>query len=185
MLLTDPVLQKLNGRPVAECRVLPFPAVENLDVLKAGGLHVGVGGVADAMHPLVLEAVEPALRRCVIPAVSFPAHRADRAVRLEFVLKDKAGVLAAPVGVVHQSVCRALPEPGHGPRSGHDLRRHARLQRPAEDFTVEQIEHDRQVEPAFIRPQVGDIRRPDLVRRRRCEVSGEHGRPCFESVVTL
>ena len=29
----------------------------------------------------------------------------------EPVLKDMAGVLAAPVGVVHQPRCRALPEP--------------------------------------------------------------------------
>jgi hypothetical protein len=67
-------------------------------------------------------------------------------------------VLVAQVGVVHQSGCRALPEPGHGQRIGHDIRRHARLQRPANDFTVDQVEHDRQVEPTFIGLRVGDIR---------------------------
>jgi hypothetical protein len=43
------------------------------------------------MHPLVLEAVEPALGRRVVPAAPFPAHRVDPAVRLELVLKGMAG----------------------------------------------------------------------------------------------
>ena len=58
---------------------------------------------ANAMHRLVLEAVEPALGRRVVPAVPFPAHRADPAVRLELVLKGMAGVWATPVGRVHQA----------------------------------------------------------------------------------
>jgi hypothetical protein len=67
---------------------------------------------ANAMHRLVLEAVEPALGRYVdvqyhlrlsVPAVPFLAHRADPAVRLELVLKGMAGVWATPVGRVHQA----------------------------------------------------------------------------------
>jgi hypothetical protein len=47
--------------------VLPFPVLKNLDVLKAGRLHVGVDGVDGvdgveySMHPLIFEAIEPAL----------------------------------------------------------------------------------------------------------------------------
>jgi len=43
--------------------MLPLAVVEDLDVLEAGGLHVSMSGIANAMHTLVLEAVEPALRR--------------------------------------------------------------------------------------------------------------------------
>lgn len=93
MLLSDPVLQELNWRPVAEGRMLALPVVEDLDVFRAGGLHVGVSGIAYSMHPLVLETVEPALRRRIIPAVSFPAHRAGHAEPLELVLKGMAGIL--------------------------------------------------------------------------------------------
>ncbi len=42
MLLSDPVLQELNRRPVAEGRVLPFPVVEYLDVFKGSCLDLGV-----------------------------------------------------------------------------------------------------------------------------------------------
>ena len=54
----------------------PFPVVEDLDVPKARSLHVGMGGVANIMDPLVLEAVEPAFGRGVVPAVALPVHRA-------------------------------------------------------------------------------------------------------------
>ncbi len=92
--------------------MLLFPVVEDLDVLEAGGLHVGMSGIANPMHLLVFEAVEPALCWRVIPAVPLPAHLAGHAVFLELVLKGVAGVLAAAVGVMQQPRRWALPEPG-------------------------------------------------------------------------
>ena len=96
--------------------MLPLAVIEDLDVLEAGGLHFSMRGITNAMHPLVLEAVEPTLRRRVIPAVPFPAHRAGHPEYLELVLKGMAGILAAPVGVMHQPRRRPLPEPSHGQR---------------------------------------------------------------------
>ena len=151
--------------------MLSLPVVKHLDVLEARCLHVVMRGIANAMHSLVLKAIEPTLRCCVIPAVSFATHRAGHAVRLEFALKGMAGVLATPVGMMHQARCRSFAEPGHGQRIRHDIRRHARFLRPADDFAIEQIENDGQIQPAFVRPQVGDVRRPDLIRCRRREVS--------------
>ena len=55
---------------------------------------------------------------------------------------------------MHQPLCRSLSETGHGQRIGHDICRHARLQRPAVDFVVKQIEHNGKVQPAFVGPQV-------------------------------
>ena len=144
--------------------------VEHLDVLEGRGLHRSRVAEALPVDPLILEAVEPALGRRVIPAVPLAAHRADHAVFLQLVLEGVAGVLAAPVGVMHQPRGRLPAEPGHGQRIGHDVRRHARFQRPADDLAVEQIQHDGQVEPAFIGPQVGDVGRPDLIRCGRGEV---------------
>ena len=74
MLRFDLVLQKLNRRPVAEGRMLPFPVVEDLDVFKGRRLDLGVCGIANTLHSFVLEAVEPAFGRRVVPAVSFPVH---------------------------------------------------------------------------------------------------------------
>lgn len=175
MLLTDPVRDELNLRVISERRLMPLAVVEDLDVdaLEAGGLHFSMTGITNPMHPLVLEAVEPVFRWRVIPAVPLPAHQAGHAERLELVLKDMTGVLAAPVGVMQQLQCRVFAEPGHGQRIRHPVRRHARLQRPANDYAVDQIEHDGQIQPVFIRPEVGDVRCPNLVWRRRREVSGK------------
>jgi hypothetical protein len=54
--------------------MLPFSVVESFDVFKGSRLDLGVCSEANAMHPLILEAVEPALRWRVISAVSLPAH---------------------------------------------------------------------------------------------------------------
>lgn len=44
-------------------------------------------------------------------------------------------------------------KPGHG----QDIAGHARLERPAYDFPIEQIQHNRQIQPAFVGPQIGDV----------------------------
>ena len=48
--------------------------IKDLDVFKGSGLDVGMGFVTNAMHPLVLEAVELTLGRRVIPTVSLSTH---------------------------------------------------------------------------------------------------------------
>ena len=53
MPLADPTLQELNGRVVAGGRRQPFAVAEDLEVLEAGSSHVGMGGVGNAMHPVV------------------------------------------------------------------------------------------------------------------------------------
>jgi hypothetical protein len=78
----------------------PLPVVKHLDVLEGRGRHVLARREAPAMHPLVLEAVEPTLGRRIVPTVSLAAHRAGHALFSELVLKCMAGVLAAPVGMV-------------------------------------------------------------------------------------
>lgn len=152
--------------------MLPFPVTEHRDVFEGGRVHLGASNVANTMHSLVLQTIEPTRRRRAIPAVAFAGHQANHAVGREFVPEGLTGVLACPIGVVHQIWCRLLSEPGHGQTIGQDIRRHARLQRPTRNLAVEQVEDDGAVQPVFIRPQVRDIRRCDRIRRRQREVSG-------------
>ena len=58
MLPAEPSYQKLRWRLVAEGRILPFSVVKDLNVFKGGRFDRGVCGVANAMDPLVFEAVE-------------------------------------------------------------------------------------------------------------------------------
>ena len=55
--------------------MLSFPIVKNLDVFKADVAHFGPGLESSAEDPFVLEAVEPAFGRRIVPAVSLSAHR--------------------------------------------------------------------------------------------------------------
>src|SRR5260370_783025 len=153
--------------------MLPFAIIKDFDIFEAGSLHFGMRSVTHAMKPLVLETVKPALRGGVVPAVAFPAHRAGHAIFLEFLLKRVAGVLTAPIRVMHDAWGRSAAKPGHRQRVRHDVCRHARLERPANHLAVEQVQNDGEVQPAFVGPQVRDVRRPDLVRRCRSEVSVE------------
>ena len=171
MLLTEPAVQKLSWRLVAESGMLLFPVVENLDAIKGGCLDRILLRVANTVNPLVLEAIEPVPRRRVIPTVAIPAQRANHAVFLEFDLKGVAGVSIAPVRVVRQIRFRPPPEPGYRQRASHDVRGHARFERPTDNFPVDQIEHDRHIEPTFVLPQVSIVLCPDPIRCRWREVS--------------
>lgn len=81
MLSADPVLQEFHGRGVAERGMLASPVVERLDVVEQVVLCFGPRTVAGAMHPLILQTVEEALRRRVVPAISLAAHQAPRPSR--------------------------------------------------------------------------------------------------------
>ena len=180
MLLADPVRKELRGRPVSKSGVLSLPVVKHLGVLDARRLHVVMRGVPGAMRSFVLEALDPPSRRSIIPAVPLAVYRAGHAVRLELVLECMAGVLVAPVGVMHQTRSRSFAEPSHGQGIRHNICHHTLLQRPDNDLAIEQIENDSQIQPAFIGPQVGNARRPDLIRCSRGKVSIQHanGMPC-------
>jgi hypothetical protein len=45
--------------------------------------------------------------------------------------------------------------------------------RPPDDLSRSQIEHRRQLEPAFSGGDIGDIRQPNPIRRRRYELLRE------------
>ncbi len=191
MLGLDPALQELDWRLVAERGVATTPIVKHLDVIERIGNGLAARCVTSAMRPLVLQAVEEALGRRIVPAVTFPAHARDHAVLGELLLASVAGVLTAPIRVMDQARPRLPAKPGHGQGIRHDVGRHPQLQRPADDLPIEEVQHHRQVEPAFIGPDIGQVRRPDPVWRCRREVPSQQvrgrptGRECFESVAAL
>ena len=113
MLLLLPFVEELHRRFVAKRRMQALTVIKDLDVFKGNSLDVDMGFITNAMHSLVLEAVEPTLGRRVTPAVVLTTHRADHAVFLEFVRKRMAGILAATVGVMHQSRRWTLPDLHH------------------------------------------------------------------------
>ena len=121
MLSGDPVFQEFCGRGVAERGMATSAVVERLDIVEQIGFRCGPRTVAGAMYPLVLQAVEEALRGRVVPAIALAAHRADHPVLFQPRLKGVARILASPVGVMDQARCRLLAEPGYGQRIDDDV----------------------------------------------------------------
>jgi len=80
MLSADPVFQEFLWRGVAERGMTASAVVERLNVVEQVGHRCGPRTVAGAMHPLILQAVEEALRRRVVPAIPLAAHRAGHPV---------------------------------------------------------------------------------------------------------
>ena len=77
-----------------------------------------------------------------------------------------AGVLAAAIGVMQQGVGLAASPDRHHQRIGHELRGHLGLHRPAHHTPREQIDDGRDIEPAFRRPDIGEVSDPFAVGSR-------------------
>ena len=87
-----------------------------------------------------------------------------------------AGVLAAAIGVMQQRIGLAAPPDRHHQGIGDELRRHRGAHRPADHAPREQIDDGRHIEPAFRRPDIGEVGDPFAVGRGGFEAAVEHVR---------
>ena len=80
-------------------------------------------------------------------------------------------------------------EARHRQRIKDQVGRHPRLDRPADHFAIEQIDHDGQIQPALGRGDVRDVARPHAIRgiRRKLAIQhvGYHRQTVLASVVAL
>ena len=147
--------------------------VVDLQVFKDEGSRSVAAQQGGAQNQLLLERAEEALARRVVPAVSLATHAADDSVRFEDSQVSGSAVLAAAIAVVNQAA-RWTPTPQrHLERREDQLLVDALAHRPADDASRIKVEHYRQIQPAFRRPQVRDVRRPDTVGSARGKVSLE------------
>ena len=150
--------QERYRRGVAKRGMATFPVIERHDVDEQVSLSLGACTVARAVYPLTFQAIEEALGRRVVPAVTLATYRAGHAVCLQSRLIRVACILPSSLRVMNQTRRRHPAQPSHAQRIHDDVRRHPWLDRPANDFPVEQIELDGQIQPAFCRPDPGQTR---------------------------
>ena len=151
--------------------MLSFPVVKHLNVFEAHVSDLLSRLESFSKDAFVFETVEPTFRRCIVPAVPFSTHRTSHSIFRQQRLKGMTRILTSPIRVMHQTHRWAATKPRHGQCIGHYVSCHAGLQRPANDLAVKQVKNDSQVQPAFIRPQVRDVGRPDLIRCTGLKVS--------------
>lgn len=170
MLNANPVVQEFHRRRVAVRGKPASSVVKRLDVVEQVGFSLGPRTVANAMCIPILHAVEEAFRLRVAPAIPLAKHREDHSVSFESRLTGITRMLASPVGVVNQNRRSLLTKRRHRQSDDHDLSGDPRPYQPADNFPIEQVDRHGQVEPALVRPDVSQFRRPDLVRCRCGEV---------------
>lgn len=78
------------------------PIIKHLDVFKEAPSRLVTGLIVPIVHELAFECPEEAFDTGVVPAVAFAAHAGDEAVRLEYALIARGGILTAAVRVVHK-----------------------------------------------------------------------------------
>ncbi len=150
--------------------------VKPLDVIEQVGARLIPGGVATPVHPLQLQRREEALHRRIVPAIAPAAHAAGDVLLGQQPLKLLAAVLAALVRVVHQRLGLAAAPDGHHQRIEHELGGHLRAHRPADGAAAEEIQDDRQIQPAFAGADVGEVGDPLLVGAGGLKLPVEHVR---------
>jgi len=165
---------EVHRAEIAQRRVAAGRIVEALDVVE----HLGLGMIARAVgfagDPLGLQRGEEALHRGIVPDVSRSAHRTGDAIVGHQALELFAGVLAALVGMVQQGIGLAAPPDRHDQGVGDELGRHGVAHRPADDAARVQVDHGRNIQPAFGGPDVGEVGHPFTVRRVGGELAIEH-----------
>jgi len=85
------------------------------------------------------------------------AHRTGDAIVGHQALELLAGILSTLVGVVQQGIGLAAPPDRHDQCVGDELGRHGVAHRPADDAPREQVDHGRNIQPAFGGPDVGEV----------------------------
>ena len=119
------------------------------------------------MNQLGFEQMEKRFGHRIIPTVGFSTHALYKAVALEVVPKAGASILDASIGVDHQALIglAVLPCPVQGLK--HQPMIQITRKRPADDLTRKQVDKYRQIHPALLQTDVGDIAdpTPDWVHR--------------------
>ncbi len=147
--------------------------MEPLDVVK----HVGLGDIQRrvlmAVDAFALEHPEEAFAGRVVAAMADGTHRTQQRVLLQEPLVVAALELTAAVRMQNGGAL-ALPLPDrHLDSPDHHLPILPVMHRPADDELAEQVEHDAQVQLAFVGLEFGDVGHPLGIRLQSREVALE------------
>src|SRR5690606_8997245 len=141
------------------------------------------------MMPVHLFCFQPLVKTfhgCIIPAISLSAHTLpDAGLCLpQGFLERPAGILHPSVRMEYHSVYRPSVCQGHPQcRDGGQFRFHTFALRPTDDFPIGQIHHSGQVQPAFVRGDVGKVAHPFLPQFTGMEVPVQQIRAYGKPVV--
>src|SRR5712692_1037790 len=174
---------ELGWGVIAEGRVTTHPIVEHFDVLEDFLPRFFTREVTPMMDQFLLECAEEALHASVVPTIALATHRTFDAMVTHDLLVARGGVLDATIRVMQKPRLGCAPPQRHGKRLDGEIGREARSHAKADHGTREEVEDDGEIEPTLLGPNVGNIARPDTIRRRDgklpIERIGRHGQLVF------
>jgi len=170
---------------VSDAGVAPLSVVENLDVFEECRLCLVPRPELCSVNHFGFQRAEEALHRGVVEAVPLAAHRGRHVMKSEQFPVAVAGILHPPVGVDDQPRRGPPVADGHLQRVLAQGAFQALRHRPANDLHGGQVLDRREIEPALVRRDVGDICEPDGVRHHDLEVAAQHvgcNRKCMAAI---
>ncbi len=146
-----------------ESAVEALAIVAGLNVIKDGGLGLGVRGEVTSVDEFDFEGAPEAFHGGVVVAVALPAHGRKELGLGQSGSKISGGVLDTAIGVEEQlgswlAVLERHVERGHDQR-GVDPFAHG----PTDDLSAVKVKDAGEVKPTFLGLDVGDVGDPDLI----------------------
>lgn len=156
---------------MSKCGIPSEAVVQEFDVFEQAEAGFLSGFVLFVMNQFLLQGGEEGFHCRIVPLVFFAAHRTRDAVLGEQSLVVLAGVLHSAVRVGHEVGTGTLSMDRHRQGVDHeatiDLLRH----RLSDDLPREQIFDRRQIQPAVVRGEIGDVGGPDSILLGPCEAA--------------
>ena len=158
-----------------------IPAFDPLKYRKLSLLLICEGMAVDPLH---FDGFEEALSHGIIPAVTFPAHTLDyKAVCLQDPGERITGVLDASIRVEYQLLGNRPVPDGHPPgRNNSFLSRQPLAHGPTDYSTIIEVDNYCQIQPTFLRSDIGDVRDPYLTWSGSVELLVQQVR-CYRIIV--
>lgn len=144
--------------------MLPLRIVEHLDVIEHILSCVFACPVGPAPDPFAFEQIEEALGDCVVMTVAAAAHGMLKIVSTQECGQFHAGELTALIRMDQHLVLRLSSPDGHHQGLQNDICRLTALHGPADHAPEVKIDNHREVDEPYLRPDIGNIGHPDLVR---------------------
>ena len=140
-------------------------------ILADVSLSVLAGHVASVRYPLCFQAAKHPFLRRIIPAVFSAIHALAHAVTPQPLAKVAAAILRSLIRVKQYPLRLATLLVSHLQRFDHEVCIRLCGSRAAHHSASGKLQHNRQVVPFPLCPDVGDVATPDLVGRFDIELS--------------
>lgn len=117
----------------------------------------------DDIIEFALKRTKETFRNGIVPAVSLAAHASDQIVAIVEPLNGIRCVLRAAIRVKDHRAVGVPSIDRHLESVKHNTRFESMTHRPADDSPRKQIQDHRQVEPAFVGLEIGNVTDPDAI----------------------